>query len=363
MYLGRGGGLASHTVELAEELQHQCDLTCYFAQDCSFRKRMEKLSCPVNFFSTYDSLPSFLTSTLFGKSIRKIGSAIERQAPDFVVDTGSVWADLLYRRRASRHIKWARIIHDATPHEDSQKLANFVRLVIPLAADVMIGVSDFSAGQLRDLCPGRPVIASRVGIQHSFGEPDLDRVAASRKNFLFFGRVEKYKGIEVLIEAYGLARSVDPDLQLVIAGRGYISPVLKSRAEKLGIVLMNEFIPQEKIIDLVHAAGVLVLPYLAATQSGVTAIGLANGLPMIATIVGGLPEHVIDGRNGRLVPPADPAKFAAALIEVSRSESLARGMAHESLELGKTKFAWKGIAADLLMDLAAIKYQEYRIAG
>ncbi len=357
LYLGRRGGIAHHTVQLARAMQDQCDLTCYFSENCSVREHMESLTCAVRFFPTYHNWSSFLYSTVFGKSIRRITNAIEDQGPDFVIDTGTgPWGDLLYRRRMSRRIIWARIIHDVVVHEDSQQLrVKIHRFFFPPVSDVLMAVSRFSAGQLRARYPARRILASRGGVLHPVMDPDLNRIAANRKNFLFFGRIEKYKGVGVLVAAYALARSVDPELRLVIAGQGEVNPSLRTEAEKLGVTLINNWIPEDKVFDLIAAAGVLVLPYLSATQSGVSGIALANGLPIIATNVGGLPEHVADRRNGRTVPPGDCVALANAMLEVSQSEALARSMAQESLHLGRTLFSWTAIADDLLADLAAIK--------
>lgn len=355
LYLGRRGGISNHTLELARGLQGRCDIECYFSEYCSLRKEMEALKCPVHFFPTYHGWPSYVYSSMLGDSVPRIRRAIEKQSPDFVVDTGAgPWGETLYRKRKHRQAKWARMIHDVVFHEGSKLSWRVHRFLFPFGADVILAASDFCGKQLREIYPHQQIIVSRVGVHFGGGTPDLDRIAANRRNFLFFGRIEKYKGIDVLVDAFGIARSINPELRLVIAGKGDIAPEVKAKAESIGVTLLNHFIPDEQIDNLVAEAGVLVLPYISATQSGISATGLAKGLPMIATNVGGLPEHVIDGHNGLLVPPKDPEKLAAAMVKIAESESAARRMSQASFDLGKTRFEWNGIAEDLLDDLEAV---------
>lgn len=68
-----------------------------------------------------------------------------------------------------------------------------------------------------------------------------------------------------------------------------------------------------------NAASVVAAPYHRATQSSVLALAVGEGLPIVATDVGGLPEMVRPGLNGELTPPNDPAAFARALILVARN--------------------------------------------
>ena len=85
--------------------------------------------------------------------------------------------------------------------------------------------------------------------------------------------------------------------------------------------------------DYFVAADLVVLPYLSATQSGITQIAYAFGLPVISTNVGGLPEVVKDGRTGYVVESGDAAALSRAVIryfEGDEAEKLRRGVADEA---------------------------------
>jgi len=74
------------------------------------------------------------------------------------------------------------------------------------------------------------------------------------------------------------------------------------------------FIPDSEIATYFAAADVVLAPYRTEAQSGVALTAFHFARPVIATAVGGLPE-IIDGGNGILVPPEDPAALARAVDE------------------------------------------------
>jgi 2-deoxystreptamine N-acetyl-D-glucosaminyltransferase/2-deoxystreptamine glucosyltransferase len=92
------------------------------------------------------------------------------------------------------------------------------------------------------------------------------------------------------------------------------------------------------------AADVLVLPYLRGSQSAVAPLALASGLPVVTTAVGGVPEIVVDGENGLVVPAGDPAAITAALESLSRERlSVLSAGASRSAE----RLSWDDYAAGL----------------
>ena len=80
------------------------------------------------------------------------------------------------------------------------------------------------------------------------------------------------------------------------------------------IQIINRYVANEEVVPIFERADVLVLPYLSASQSGVARIALSNGLPVIASSVGGLSETIIDGVNGMLFTPGDSGALAARLV-------------------------------------------------
>ena len=138
-----------------------------------------------------------------------------------------------------------------------------------------------------------------------------------RPTILFFGRLEFYKGLDLLVEAAEIAAQRVPHLRVIVAGQGPDA----SRCQ--GLVRSPElfdwrigFVPHEETASLFAEASVIVLPYRDASQSGVVPMAFANGRPVIATDVGSLSEAVHHGLDGLMVRQASAEAVAAAIVRL-----------------------------------------------
>jgi glycosyltransferase involved in cell wall biosynthesis len=163
--------------------------------------------------------------------------------------------------------------------------------------------------------------------------------------FLFFGRMEPYKGLRYLLDACDILHARGHSFRLIIAGTG---PDLDVHAERIAtsghIELINKYIPAGEVAALFRRASAVVLPYTDATQSGVAAIALANSRPVIATATGDLTEIVVDGRSGLVIPPCEAVALADAmtqlLVDRPRRDALAAGAGRQARE----KLCWSRVA-------------------
>jgi glycosyltransferase involved in cell wall biosynthesis len=154
---------------------------------------------------------------------------------------------------------------------------------------------------------------------------------------LFLGRLEAYKGLSVLVEA---VQSLDGRVPsptrtapgLVIAGPGHLAGVVRDPLPE-GIEVRQGLVSDEEAVDLFRRCGLLVLPYVEASQSALVAAAYFFQKPVLATRVGALPEYVVEGETGWIVPPRDPQALALALrATLSDPGRLAR--------LGRAGRAW-----------------------
>jgi glycosyltransferase involved in cell wall biosynthesis len=136
---------------------------------------------------------------------------------------------------------------------------------------------------------------------------------------LFVGRLEKVKGVRVLLRAFRLLLEDRPDARLTVVGDGRDRPYLERAAADLVArrrVVFRGRLPQEgeeSVAACLRAASVVVLPSLWPENFPTVALeALQVGRPLVASRVGGLPELVGED-NGVLVPRGDPAALAAAL--------------------------------------------------
>ncbi len=135
-------------------------------------------------------------------------------------------------------------------------------------------------------------------------------------NFLFFGRIEKYKGIEILLQAYQRVKSEYPKCSLTIVGNGDFSPYASLASSLNECKVINKWIDDNEVGDYFLGKNlVLVLPYLDASQSGPILIGYQYGVPAIVTNTGGLRSQV-NTQTGILVEPGDAQSLAKGMEKV-----------------------------------------------
>lgn len=160
---------------------------------------------------------------------------------------------------------------------------------------------------------------------------DLQRFAARsrapREGIVgFAGQLIERKGLRDLMAAWQMLESeaVDPALRLKIAGTGPLRAELESWRRELRRPLAVELLGHlEDLVPFYHALDVLALPSLAEGFGLVAAEAGACGLPVVATRTSSLPEIVVDGGTGLLVPPGEPGELAAALRRLTTDHRLA----------------------------------------
>ena len=140
----------------------------------------------------------------------------------------------------------------------------------------------------------------------------------------YFSGMRPEQGLDVLLDSLATVDSSLRDWRLLLVSTGgnrsEIATVERQLAESGHA---NRCWRQWKPCSPAHlrtylnAASIVAAPYHQATQSSVLALAVGEGLPIVATEVGGLPEMVRPGANGELTPPGDPTAFAHALVTVA----------------------------------------------
>jgi D-inositol-3-phosphate glycosyltransferase len=167
---------------------------------------------------------------------------------------------------------------------------------------------------------------------------------------LFFGYVRRYKGLDLLLESWPRVRARRA-VTLLVAGECYEDPapyraLAASAGGEPGVRLMLRYAPDEEVEALFKAADVVVLPYRSATQSGVTHVAYALGVPVITTDVGGLAETVHPDETGLVVPPGDPEALAAAIVRYF-AERMATRLAAGVAAL-RESHSWETLANEVM---------------
>ena len=162
---------------------------------------------------------------------------------------------------------------------------------------------------------------------------------------LFFGRMERYKGVEVLLEAVKICRADGTEFSLTICGEGPELDRLQPEFGKLPKVdVLAGYAPAWRLIELLKQSDCVALPYLSATQSGVLAAAFGNGRFVVGSQVGGIPDIVQNMVNGILVPPNDPVALARAFQTVANDDELRTVLRQGAVSTAKERLDWNNIA-------------------
>jgi len=174
--------------------------------------------------------------------------------------------------------------------------------------------------------------------------------SAQPQTLLFFGRIEAYKGLDVLIQAFArLPRDLINNTRLVIAGSaGFDLGPLQKLSKRLQleerIRWEVRFIPEEEIPALFRAASVVVLPYLDIDQSGVLMTAVAFDKAIVASRIGGIAETIQDGVHGLLTEPRNVGSLTKALESVLTNAELRHSMENSVRQLRTGELSWESVA-------------------
>jgi glycosyltransferase involved in cell wall biosynthesis len=264
-----------------------------------------------------------------GVAVRRLAAHLREQETD-VLHAHMFRAELL-GARAARLARTRAMV--ATVHSSRVRSAHDVAALAALNPlfDHLIAPSEFIARKLRR--EGRGAVPTTVvpnGIDlERFAPPSPAARRAARTSlgvpleaFLVgvVARLEPEKGHRHLLAAWPSVAEAIPDAWLVVAGAGSLAASLRAQAHALPdgpgrrILLAGD---RTDVPALTAAFDLAVLPSLREAQGIALLEAMASGVPVVASDVGGIPETVRHGRNGLLVPRADPAALAAAIIDLA----------------------------------------------
>jgi alpha-maltose-1-phosphate synthase len=165
------------------------------------------------------------------------------------------------------------------------------------------------------------------------------------RQLLFFGRIEHYKGLGVLISAVRQIAEQGGQVSLVVAGRGPdLYQYRQQLSETPNVTVLERFISREEIPFLFQKSNVVALPYLDGTQSGVAAMAAKYGRPVIATNVGSIPEMVLHDETGLIVPPGDSNALAVAIERIISDPSYGFRLGANAKRQAENELSWSKIA-------------------
>ncbi len=209
--------------------------------------------------------------------------------------------------------------------------------------DVATAQSRVAAGLIRARGLRIPVLPASCGIdlKRFHPDPNIDRLACRQRygidphciTFLFVGRVDREKRVDVLLHA--LQKLNRNDVQLVVAGKGTISHELQALAKSLGLgncVRFTGFIPHEDLHVLLNSVDIFSMPSEAELLSIASLEAMACGRPVLLADAIALPDLVTPGLNGYLFKAGDAAEAAHYMNLLADQRDRWEAMGRASLE-------------------------------
>ena len=259
------------------------------------------------------------------------------------------WTPLIAPSLARAGLAFVPTIHDAAPHPGDPAPLFHWRLERELAAArAAVVLSDAVAREVARRRPGLPLIRLPLGAHLPHG--GAATAAEPRSDFLFFGRIRRYKGLDLMRDAWTRLCAARPGATLRVVGEGDIEACAPGLAALPGVSVEQRWAPDAEMAALLASARALVLPYREASQSGVLPLAFALGIPVVATAVGGLVEQVRDGETGLVAPPT-PEALAEAMLRVLDPALRAR-LAEGARQAGARLIDWRAQAELLRASIA-----------
>ncbi|MCX7727030.1 MAG: glycosyltransferase family 4 protein [Chitinispirillaceae bacterium] len=364
IYLGSRGGGALDTYEIASALakvgKHSYSLM--ISENNSLFPKYKSIHLE-NLFVVKTFKKSFLSlflNTLLLVNILKIIKIIHREKPDVLFFTMfhpwipivAIISKIMFRNTKIVHVVHNPLNFEAVESKLYNKIINKLEELMVKISDNVITLSKSSGEYLVNRIK---VSSNKIKILRFGGHDKAFRESFNHKGFainnkirlLFFGRILKYKGIDILINSYSMMLEEGIDVSLTIAGEGPIDAELLEKAKKLEVNLINRWLNEEELLRLLEETDIVVIPYKQASQSGPASIATSLGVPVIATKVGGLTEQVFNRVNGILVKPNSPEEIKEAVKMFIKDRKLFYTLSEGAKNLAKDYLSWENIIKEM----------------
>lgn len=356
-YLPNPGGIAAHVYELTRELAlagHSVDLVAGHSHLLA-GQAIPELPAGARLLVNrpyHRNHPGYILNSLrVAADLRRV---LKRERYDVVHWHNLTWETLAIRAGTSgvprvftnhssgylRRVKvawrrawqlpWLLDTADAIPTPSTELLEKTVEAGYPRERVTYIpngvNTTDFAPGE-RD-----------AKLMAAYGLREGDQVVVVPR------RLDPKNGVDILVRAVDVARDRLPRLKVLLVGDGEQRPELEALAAQLGIterILFCGSQPRLAMPAHLRLADVAALPSRAEAVSLAGLEAMACGLPVLGSRVGGIPEFVHDGRNGRLFPVEDHERLGDILVETFADSAALKAMGIQARQDVTDNFSWR----------------------
>lgn len=305
LHFGKKGAGPVYSLEMAKALsKFGHDIIFYASSNIENKEIILKEKFNKRFFQTYNSKLGYLKSILFRDKINNIIKQIKLDKPDIVYSPmNDLWIPFIFPKL--KNIQRIKTIHDVGVHEGNNSLFNkwWNKSNFKDAEKFIILSNKFKQDVIKKgIKESNICVIPHAGFKYYENFKNNNDNIIEECDLLFFGRIDKYKGLNFFLDAVEILISKFPNIKVSIVGSGDLSPYMdKILKFKNNIYILNRWIKDEEINQIIPYTKIVVLPYTHATQSGVIPLAYTFGKPVIATNTGGLEEQIVNNETGLLI--------------------------------------------------------------
>ena len=360
LYLGRKGAGPQYSIEYARALLDKgIDV---YAIISSYSENLKDWIALKNNYSeehfalkkvpTYTSIRSFICNSFNVYIYVSIITSIRKYSPALVLSTlFHPWHNIIFLF-LKKKFKRMKIVHDVKLHtgEDSfiRRIFNYIEIK---NSDLYITLTETSKQELikRGIPKGKICVIPHANFACYVKNNILVKSESIHNRIAFIGRINKYKGLDVLLNAFDEIHKKMPQLKLLIAGDGncecYKDQFYKN---KESLELNLKWIADDEFAAIIENVDIVVLPYIEATQSGIIPLAFAFGKTVVATNVGGIPEQIPQG-TGIIIPSNDSVALEKVILHLYDNPDIIKTMSQAAFDYARTELSWVR-SVELLMD-------------
>jgi glycosyltransferase involved in cell wall biosynthesis len=271
-----------------------------------------------------DEIPTGVLADMAARAAEKVERELfARGAPDLLVVNHINLMALVAWHLWRRHGVPYRILSHGTDTKLLLRSARYRALFEAAArgADRIFTISTYVAREVETTVGGSVEVIGGAVDEHLFFPPPAPRCRDGEVAFI--GRLVSEKGLWPLLEAFERQRAAR---SLVLIGEGPLQEDIAAHLRLSPIrdrVRLRGYVPPEELREALAGASLVVLPSIWPEPLGLVALeALACGLPVIASDIGGIPEVIVHGVNGALVPHGDADELARALDRVLGDDAM-----------------------------------------
>lgn len=362
VFLGSTGAGPVYSFEFAKALlKHaDCEIQLIISKEVenidNWKNEFDGQNVDFNIIETYKhtSLAVGLSFFQFWKT-NKLVKLIKKYHPDFVFfPFGLTWSPIVFPQ-ISKFTNIVTTLHDPHPHDVTHNL--LIRILNRFSSKAQKKVDGIVILNKTDYDYVKKTYNKDIAvIPHAsfdyYAKTTDNESKKITKTIGFIGRIEPYKGLDLLVESFVL--NPDSSLKMLIAGSGKIDDDTKLKIDgDKRIILYNRYIEENEFPSLFKKIDFLVLPYKRASQSGVIPMSFAFGVPVIATNVGALSEQIPEG-TGVIVSP-DKDSISEAINYMYKDASIITEMGKKAKKYSDENMTWSQSAELLLSFLRKLK--------